>query len=70
MGFITILFTKLILDLNGFYNYSVHFLRPKNNKSGEPEINNIGDKLQDKNDFIIHNVFSDEILNQIIYMIE
>ena len=41
--------------LNGFDNYSVHVLIPKNTERNEPEINNIGDKFQDNNDLIIHN---------------
>ena len=31
------------MDLNGFHKYAAHILRPKNTKSGELELNNIGE---------------------------
>ena len=47
------------MDLNGFYNYAVHTLRPRNTESGETEIKKIGDKSQDNNDIILHkNIIS------------
>ena len=47
------------VDLNGFYNYAVHTLRPRNTESGETEIKKIGDKSQDNNDIILHkNIIS------------
>ena len=57
------------MDINGFDNYSVHILRPQNTESDELQLNLIGDKYQDKNDFILHNNLSDAILNQITDMI-
>ena len=35
--------------------YSVHIIIPQNTESGEPEIKNIGEKFQDKNELIIRN---------------
>ena len=49
------------MDLNGFYNYSMHILRPKQYESGEPELNNVGDKSQDMNEPILHNTIINEI---------
>ena len=43
------------MELNIFYNYATHIPRPQNTVSGEPELNNVGDKPQDKNELIIHN---------------
>ena len=48
----------------------MHVLRPRNNKSGEPELNNIGYKLQDMNNSIICDSLSDARLNRILGMIE
>ena len=45
---------KTTVDLNGFYNYAVHILRPQNIESVEPELNNIGEKPQDNNEIILH----------------
>ena len=53
------------MDLNGFYNYAVHILRPQNTKSGEPGLNNAGEKAKDKNDIILHNNFINARWNQI-----
>ena len=36
-------------------NYPVHILRSQNTESGEPELNNIGEKYQDKNELILSN---------------
>ena len=58
------------MKLNGFYNYADHILRPQNTESGEPELNNVGDKSQDNNDIIIHNTIINTIWNQIDYMIQ
>ena len=45
--------------MNVFENYAFPILIPQNNKSGEPELNKIGEKCQDKNGFILHNTLSD-----------
>ena len=58
------------MDPNGFDNYYVYALRPKNIESDEPEINNIVDKLKDKNKFIVHNYLSNAIWNQITDIIQ
>ena len=44
------------MELNIFYNYAVHIPRPQNNESGEPELKNIGEKPQDKNEITIYNI--------------
>ena len=33
----------------------MHILRSQNTESGEPELNNIGEKYQDKNELILRN---------------
>ena len=43
------------MELNGLYNYAAHILRPKNTESGEPELKNVGQKSQYKNELIINN---------------
>ena len=53
------------MEINGFYNYAVYILIPQNNEIGEPELNNIGEKSQDKNDLIIHNTIINARWNQI-----
>ena len=53
------------MELNGFYNYAVHILRPQNTESGEPELKKIGKKTQDNNELIIHNTIINERWNQI-----
>ena len=53
------------MELNGFYNYSVHILRPKITEIGEPELKNVRDKFQDKNELILHNTIINARLNQI-----
>ena len=40
------------MDLNFFRNYAAHIRRPQNTESGEPELNNVGEKSQDKNAII------------------
>ena len=49
---------KPTADLNGFDNYCVNTLGPQTTESGEPEINNIGEKTQYKNESIIHTNIS------------
>ena len=58
------------MDLNVFYNFSVHILRPQNAESGEPELNNVGEKYQDKNELICHNTIINARWNQINDMIQ
>ena len=58
------------MELNRFYNYAAHILRPQNNESGEPELNNVGEKSQYKNELIIHNTIIYTILNKISDMIQ
>ena len=53
------------MEINGFYNYDVHILRPQNTEIGVPELKNVGDKSQDKNDFIFHNIIISARWNQI-----
>ena len=48
------------MELNVFYNYTVQILRPQSTESGEPELNNVGEKYQDNNELILHN----NIINQ------
>ena len=57
------------MELNGFDKYGVHALIPQNNENGGPEIKNIGEKFQDKNDPIIHNDIRNSRWNQITDMI-
>ena len=58
------------MELKGFYNYAVHILRPQNTEIGEPELNNFGDKSQDKNELILHNTIINTRWNQIDDMIQ
>ena len=58
------------MDLDVFYNHIVHFLRPKNTESDEPELNNIGEKSQGKNELILYNTIINAGLNQIDDMME
>ena len=53
------------MKLNIVHNYSMHILRPQNTESGEPELKNIGEKLQDKNELIIHTTIINSRWNQI-----
>ena len=50
------------MEINEFENYTANKLRPQNTQSREPEIKTIGEKFQDKNEFIIHN----DIINGMI----
>ena len=45
---------KPTVELNGFYNCYVHILRPKITESGEPALNNVVEKYQDKHELILH----------------
>ena len=58
------------MELNGFFNYSGDILRPQNTEIGEPELKNVGDKSQDKNEPILHNNIINTIWNQISDMIQ
>ena len=58
------------MDINGFYNYAVHIIRPKYTEIGEPELKNSRNKYQDNNELIIHNTIINSRLNQIPYMIQ
>ena len=58
------------MDLNIFYNYYAHILRPQNIESGKPELKNIGEKPQDKNEIIIHKTIVNSKLNQITDMMQ
>ena len=44
---------------NEFEIYSIHVLIPPTIETGEPELNTIADKYQDKGKFILNNTFSD-----------
>ena len=56
------------MEINVFFNYAAHILKPQNTESGEPELNNIGDKSQDENELILHNTIVNARWNQISYM--
>ena len=58
------------MELNGFYNYAAHILRPQNTESGDLELNNVGEKYQDNNDLIINNTFINLGQNQITDMMQ
>ena len=58
------------MELNGFYNYAAHILRPQNTESGETELNNIGGEYQDKNDLILNNAIINARWNQITDMMQ
>ena len=58
------------MELNRSYNCAVHILSSQNTESGEPELNNIGKKPQDKNEFIIHNTIINVGRNQITDMMQ
>ena len=53
------------MELKGFYNDATHILRPQNTESGEPELKNIGEKPQDKNELICQNTIIHARWNQI-----
>ena len=50
---------KSAVEFNGFGKYSMPILRPPNIETSEPEIKNISDKYQDKDNFILKNIISD-----------
>ena len=56
---------KPTLELNKFFNYSVHILRPQNIEISAPYWKNIGDKTQDNNEIILHKNIINSIWNQI-----
>ena len=58
------------MELNIFYNYAAHILRPKNTESVEQELNNVGEKHQDSNYLILQNNIINEIWDQIADMIQ
>ena len=58
------------MELNIFYNYAAHIIRPQYIERGEPELNNVGEKSQYKNELIIHNTIVYLRWNQISDMIE
>ena len=58
------------MELNVFYKYAVHILIPQNTESGEPQLNNVVEKIQDNNEFIIHNTIINARWNQITDMIQ
>ena len=43
------------MELNRVYKYNAHTLIPQNTESDEPELKNVGEELQDKNELICHN---------------
>ena len=59
-----------MVELNGFYNYFLHVLKPQNTESVEPYLKNVGEKLQNKNEIIIHNTIINAGWNQITDMIQ
>ena len=52
------------MDLNQFYNYADHILRPQYKKSGDLEVKNIGSKYKDNIKFILRNYLSNWKWNQ------
>ena len=46
---------KRTVELNIFYNYALNILRPQSTEGGEPELKNIEEKPQEKNELIIYN---------------
>ena len=56
--------------MNEFYNYVVHILRPWNTESGEPELKNIREKTQDKNDLIVRNIIINARWNPITDIVQ
>ena len=57
------------MEINRFYNYAMHILRQKKTKSGELELNNVGEKPQDNSEIILNNTIINAIWNQIFDMI-
>ena len=58
------------MDINGFYKYAVHILRPQNTESGRTKLKNVGKKYQNKNELIIHNTIRNARWNQITDIIQ
>ena len=58
------------MELKGFYKYAVHILIPQNTESGEPGLNNVGEKSQDKNELIIQNTIINARWNKIYDMMQ
>ena len=51
-------------------DYDMHILRPKNDEGDELEINKIGEKFQDNNEFILQNNIRNSRGNQITETIQ
>ena len=47
------------VDINGSDIFAMHIQRPQNNGSDKIEINKVGRKYQDNNEFILNNDISD-----------
>ena len=58
------------MDINRFYNYSVHIQRPQNTETGEPELKNVGEKPQDNSELVNHSTIINAIWQQIYDMIQ
>ena len=58
------------MELNRSYNFAAHILISQNTESGKPELNNIGEKPQYKNDLILHNTIINAIWNLITDMMQ
>ena len=58
------------MDLKIFYKYSVRILRPQNAEIGEPELKNVREKSQDKNEPVLRNTIINTRWNQIDDMIQ
>ena len=63
------MYRRVLIGGDGFDKYAVNILRPQNTEIGEPELNNVGEKSQNKNDTIIHNNIINARWNQISDMI-
>ena len=61
---------KPTAGIDVFENYAVQVLRPWNNEIGNPALNNIRDKWQDHNDFIINNDIRNTRCNKITDIIK
>ena len=59
-----------MVELNGFYNCFLHVLKPQNTESVEPYLKNVGEKLQNKNEIIIHNTIINAGWKQITDMVQ
>ena len=58
------------MELNRLCNYTVHILRSQNTESGEPKLNNVGEKSQDNHELIIQNTIINARWNQFTDMIQ